>query len=166
VVHQVGHEQLTLFTLATKRCGCCGELKPTSEFHRKRNARDGLQHRCKPCNIDGAKRFHAENPEHCRSRIAAWIRLVDRENQQRALDYLLAHPCVDCGETDPVVLDFDHRRDKEFTVSQVLHGHVRWEVVEAEIAKCEVRCANCHRRRHAEEGGWFRAVAMRKLVLH
>jgi hypothetical protein len=141
-------------------------MKPLSEFHRKRNAKDGLQGRCKPCNIAGAKRFHADNPEHCRQRIGAWVRKVDKENQLRALEYLLAHPCVDCGETDPVVLEFDHRGQKLFTVSEVLHWHVRWEVIAAEIEKCEVRCANCHRRRHADEAGWFRAVVMRERIQH
>ena len=154
-------DQLALFTLDAKRCSLCGETKPTSQFHRRRGAKDGLQARCIPCNIDGAKRFHAENLDHCRWRIGAWSRQVDRANQQRALAYLLEHPCVDCGEADPVVLEFDHRGDKAFTVGAALHWHVRWEVIADEIEKCEVRCANCHRRRHAEEAGWFRAVAMR-----
>ena len=154
-------EQLQLFTITTKRCGFCGEEKPTSEFHSNRYSKDGLQARCKPCNIDGAKRFHAENTEHCRRRIGAWIRKVDRENQRRALEFLLDHPCVDCGEDDPIVLEFDHRGDKLFTVSEVLHWHVRWEVIAAEIAKCDVRCANCHRRRHAMEAGWYRATVMK-----
>jgi hypothetical protein len=42
---------------------------------------------------------------------------------------------------------------------------VRWEVIAQEIAKCDVRCANCHRRRHAEEGRWFRVTAMREREL-
>jgi hypothetical protein len=75
------------------------------------------------------------------------------------LEYLLEHSCVDCGESDPIVLEFDHRLGKVRGVGELLHQHVRWSVVQAEIARCEVRCANCHRRRHAHESGWWRAVA-------
>jgi hypothetical protein len=154
-------EQLELFPNDRKLCSTCGEVKPLSSFHRKRAARDGLQSMCKPCNIEQAKRFHAENLDHCRKRIGDWMRRVDTANKERVLEVLLANPCVDCGEDDPVVLEFDHQGDKVFTVASALHWHVRWEVIAEEIDKCEVRCANCHRRRHAEEAGWFRAVAMR-----
>lgn len=139
-----------------KRCGRCRLEKPVSEFHRRRQSRDGLQGRCRACNTEGAKQFHADNLEHCRARIASWIRNVDRENQHRTLEYLLEHPCVDCGERDPIVLEFDHRADKAFGIAELLHRHVRWSVIEAEIAKCDVRCANCHRRRTAREARYFR----------
>jgi len=71
---------------------------------------------------------------------------VDQENKRRVFEYLLDHPWVDCGESDPAVLELDHQRDKSSGVAELLHTHVRWEVVAAEIEKCEVRCANCHRR--------------------
>ena len=32
----------------------------------------------------------------------------------------------------------------------------RWEHIEEEIDKCDVRCANCHRKKHAREGGWYK----------
>ena len=74
------------------------------------------------------------------------------------LRYLREHPCVDCGEADPIVLDFDHR-DREHKVDSVmklvLSGY-GWETILAEIAKCDVRCANCHRRRTAVQLGWFK----------
>jgi hypothetical protein len=61
-------------------------------------------------------------------------------------DYKSEHPCVDCGEADPVVLDFDHVGEKSFGISSSIAALRSVEKVAAEIAKCEVRCANCHRR--------------------
>lgn len=70
------------------------------------------------------------------------------------LEYKATHPCVDCGEADPVVLEFDHRNPAEkcFNIS----GAVAWirtlDALEREIAKCEVRCANCRRRKTKASG--------------
>ena len=62
-------------------------------------------------------------------------------------DYLSKHPCVDCGEGDVVVLDFDHvKGEKVSDVSRLANVGARlWKLIN-EIDKCEVRCANCHRR--------------------
>jgi 5-methylcytosine-specific restriction endonuclease McrA len=77
------------------------------------------------------------------------------------VDFLREHPCVDCGEDDPVVLEFDHLRDKKFSISEGLQGR-RWQDVLDEIAKCEVVCANCHRRRTAKRGGFLRAAVAQR----
>lgn len=62
------------------------------------------------------------------------------------LEYLRAHPCVDCGETNPVCLDFDHTKGiKKLSISNMLSRDYSWKTIIDEIAKCEVRCANCHR---------------------
>ncbi|OLD51502.1 MAG: hypothetical protein AUI58_07205 [Chloroflexi bacterium 13_1_40CM_2_70_6] len=71
--------------------------------------------------------------------------------QWRVLEYLDAHPCVDCGMDDSVVLDFDHRGEKTAAVSTLVRQARTWSEVTAEIKKCEVRCANCHARRTAKE---------------
>ncbi len=74
------------------------------------------------------------------------------------LAYLATHPCIDCGEADAVCLEFDHvRGPKRGNIGTMLGDH-SWETIEAEIAKCEVRCANCHRRRTAVAREWYRAV--------
>jgi hypothetical protein len=77
-------------------------------------------------------------------------------NRLFVLDYLLGHPCVDCGERDPVVLDFDHVRGvKKAGVCFLANiGTASLETLRAEIEKCEVRCANCHRRKTAIQFDW------------
>ncbi len=73
------------------------------------------------------------------------------------LDYFQSHPCLDCGETDPRVLEFDHRdgTEKLKAVSAFTHSQ-DWDGFLAEIAKCDVRCVNCHRRRTAQQFGYTR----------
>ena len=75
---------------------------------------------------------------------------------QLLLDHFADHPCTDCGETDPLVLEFDHLRDKRFNIGTKL-ATFPWEVILEEIAKCDVVCANCHRRRTARRRGSNRA---------
>lgn len=58
----------------------------------------------------------------------------------------MASGCVDCGYADsPVALDFDHRdpATKSFQISG--NSTRSYAALEAEIAKCDVVCANCHR---------------------
>lgn len=94
-----------------------------------------------------------------RAKVARRKNRVD--NQPRLLEYLREHPCVDCGEKDPIVLHFDHiGADKLDDVSRMLHTGDFWKKILREIAKCEVVCANCHMRRTARRhGGWFKMQA-------
>lgn len=72
--------------------------------------------------------------------------------------YLRSHPCVDCGCTDVRVLELDHRDAglKEANVSAMVGMGLGWDRILAEIAKCDVRCANCHRIATITRGGYFR----------
>ena len=67
--------------------------------------------------------------------------------------YLKDNPCVDCGEADPVILEFDHVRDKDFNISDAARKGVSMKKLKDEIAKCEVRCANCHRKKTYQRSG-------------
>lgn len=63
----------------------------------------------------------------------------------------LAAGCFDCGISGPVgLLEFDHLRDKIDAVSAML-GRPTWVLI-AEIEKCVVRCASCHRLKTLREG--------------
>src|SRR5882762_4515539 len=73
-------------------------------------------------------------------------RRVSAEARRIILEYLLIHPCVDCGETDPIVLDFDHKTEpvKLFIIADAPRRSISVKSLLTEIAKCEIRCANCH----------------------
>jgi hypothetical protein len=86
---------------------------------------------------------------------SALSRRLTRENARRwrreirvALDaFKRGKPCSDCGGVfDPVCMDFDHRpgERKRFAVGR---ADKKWETTLAEIAKCDLVCANCHRLR-------------------
>ncbi len=77
--------------------------------------------------------------------------------RERLLEFLSGKKCTDCGEQDPIVFEFDHReREKKFKpISRMLSGHYAWESILEEIEKCDIRCANCHRRKtYVEFSNW------------
>ena len=65
--------------------------------------------------------------------------------KKRLVEIKQASGCVDCGENNHIVLDFDHLRDKKYNISQMVHEGFSWVAIMKEVAKCEVVCANCHR---------------------
>lgn len=100
--------------------------------------------------------YHANRTKEAKDRKASLQQERLLRNKQALLAYLLNHPCVDCGEADPVVLEFDHQRDKSANVSDLLRWGASLKNIMAETAKCDVRCANCHRRATAKTFGSYR----------
>jgi len=71
------------------------------------------------------------------------------KTQARMLDDLKRRACADCHRRFPVcAMDFDHRdpKDKRYTVSRMI-GRAGNGRIMAEVAKCDIVCANCHRDR-------------------
>jgi hypothetical protein len=66
-------------------------------------------------------------------------------NKQRLAEIKESSGCKDCGESNPIVLDFDHLKDKKYNISRMIHDGFSWKAIKKEIEKCEVVCANCHR---------------------
>jgi 5-methylcytosine-specific restriction endonuclease McrA len=84
-----------------------------------------------------------------------------RKQEIRDLVWSIKHnPCTDCGLIDPVVMDFDHLGDKEFNISIAATRGMSDKRILSEIEKCELVCANCHRRRTHSRGGWKRNVVV------
>lgn len=111
---------------------------------------------CRPCRALYKQMHYAANKDRYKQNAMAYTTALVLERNAWLLEYFEDHPCVDCGETDPVVLEFDHLRDKEFAVGRGIRDK-NWDRVLNEMAKCDVVCANCHRRRTAYRGGFARA---------
>lgn len=140
-----------------RRCGRCKDRKPVEEFAWRRKAKGQRDNYCRPCRSDYKQEHYAANRQR-------YIDAADRRRKEVIakrvaflVAYLREHPCIDCGEKDPIVLEFDHLRDKEFSVGKGIRDRA-WKSVLDEMAKCEVVCANCHRRRTAKRGEFLRAV--------
>ncbi len=72
--------------------------------------------------------------------------LAKDRNKRYIKDYLSTHPCIDCGNNNIIVLEFDHiSNDKKHNISNMSSQAYSLQAIQEEINKCEVRCANCHR---------------------
>jgi hypothetical protein len=140
-------------------CTRCKELLPSTLFYPNSRYKRGFASRCIACTKAAHREWKEKNPER-------WQALSLKHKgkrpkrvlkRQKLADYLLSHPCVDCGESNILTLHFDHRDpvEKSFSIGSE-RKRLRWEVIEAEIAKCDVRCANCHAIRTAHQSRSWR----------
>jgi hypothetical protein len=133
-----------------RRCTQCRRVATEVEFP-ARGAR------CLECRRAGIRDHYRRNRSYYLAKARKRQLKVIAETRSWLVGYLLEHPCSDCGETDPLVLEFDHRSPatKNMEVAVLARSGYPLRRVQAEVALCDVRCANCHRRRtHAQQGWW------------
>jgi hypothetical protein len=160
-----------------KRCSRCRETLPIHAFSSAPSRSDGRSAYCLVCRraiwreryqtnrdheIERKQRERAAYPERHRAHARAWVKRnlerhranVKRHKREVArfvLAYKEAHPCQRCGEAHPACLDFHHRDRSAKSANVADIGSRRgWSIerVLVELAKCEVLCANCHRKVH------------------
>lgn len=133
----------------SKTCVMCSETKFLREFHKQPKNNGGYAHECKSCR----KEFPSQTPAAVLARVAE----TRRRNRAFMWNFYSTHPCVDCGEDDPIVLELDHLDPdtKVMNVAAMAHGTYSIKKIQEEIDKCEVVCANCHRRRTALSQSWY-----------
>lgn len=139
-----------------KTCAKCSTVKPLSEFNKNRARKDGLQPSCRDCCKKQTRSHYERNKDYYKAKSQAARIPAQRRLFDLLFEYLGNNPCVDCGESDIMVLQFDHQRDKVSSVCSMVMQRSSWESIQEEIAKCEVRCANCHMRRTAKQFNWYR----------
>lgn len=111
-----------------RECYNCRRILPAERFSRVLVRGSEFYHR--RCNSCRAKRSEGS------ALMQAKRALVEKAK---------SGPCADCGRVfQPVCVDFDHvRGEKKFTLGQYRFRPLT--DIEAEIAKCDVVCACCHR---------------------
>lgn len=142
--------------MAVKQCDKCNKTLDIGNFYKNVTKADGVHPTCKACKKFYNAQWYKKNA--AKVRKSAKLRLValKKRRKQWLLEYLQTHPCVDCGESNPVVLDFDHVRGvKVFTIAKCFLN-VSWNSLMLEVEKCDIRCANCHRIKTAKQHNWFK----------
>lgn len=88
------------------------------------------------------RHYHANKTQYLERQAAKTHKIRKWLDEQKSV------PCADCGQSYPsYVMDFDHR-DPSIKLGGVRQlATYGWKKVQAEIAKCDVVCANCHRER-------------------
>jgi hypothetical protein len=114
-----------------------------------------------------ARLHYLANAETYKRRAAVNKQRVRQENRLRLREFVDAHGCRDCGLHDVTVLEFDHRDPaaKRQDVNSLIEFGLSWHTIALEMAKCDVVCANCHRRRTARQFGWRRLLGLEPLNL-
>jgi hypothetical protein len=143
--------------MTTKVCTKCGIEKDFEDFPLRSRITGRRQSYCKECVAQKSGRWYQNNKGHQKG-LARNRTIVYRQNAKEYVwEYLTNHPCISCGETNPNVLEFHHvRGKKEHEISRMIGKAASLENLKAEIEKCVVLCANCHRKLTAKEQGWFR----------
>jgi len=147
---QKARRRLQVLSGAAKTCGRCERRRPIEFFSRHPTA--GRQHWCREC----FKAYFRKRG----ARHRAQVKAGQRRRIERARDYVLLRlersRCQDCGETHVVVLDLDHvRGEKSAEIARLAGEGAAPGRIEDEMEKCDVVCANCHRRRtEGRRGSW------------
>ena len=103
-------------------------------------------------NKEKRRAYYLKHKDRILRRIKARTACHRKENTKYLSQYLRQNPCIDCGETDAIVLQFDHiHGTKKGNITTLAGSGYKLNTIKSELMKCEVRCANCHLRRHFYE---------------
>lgn len=127
------------YNILEKKCSDCKKNLPLNKFRFSNISKSIRHHKCNNCNQN-------------------YNKTIVFRNSCFIYNYLLEHPCVDCGESNPIVLEFDHDKNnkKEKDISRLISSKCSLDKIVKEIEKCSVRCANCHRIKTMKEGNHIR----------
>lgn len=133
--------------ISHKNCIGCLEEKEISEFSKQAGNADGTGYRsyCRSCYKGMRKKYYDKDKEGNIERARKTRKRLEYEFQ--VLKSKLK--CKECGESDSRCLDFHHiePEDKLKSVREAFFKNGK-KAAQEEADKCEILCANCHRKHH------------------
>jgi len=138
----------------------CKDFLSVLEFSYKVRERGLLQSYCKACQSRRSQQHYQLNAAAYKRRVAGNNIRLRINTRRRLREYLSLQRCVDCGLQDIATLEFDHRQSSQKTadISFMVQRAFAWRTIMQELDKCDVVCANCHRRRTARQFGWHKLM--------
>lgn len=128
-------------------CTKCKITKHYKEFSVDSYRTTGRKNWCKIC----CSQHYEDSKQTKLKKASIRRRKIAREHMEKIYRYLEENPCIDCGEDNILTLEFDHVTGDKYSGVTVLAWRGRtWKVIQEEIDKCEVVCANCHNIRTAK----------------
>ena len=144
--------------MCKKICTKCEEEKKIEDFFLKDKHKNIRHSQCKECykNSRNSKSHYEKYKNDYIQRATIRKNKLVKENRIKLLEYFSNHSCIVCGESNPIVLEFDHRvqKDKINNISMMLRDYT-WEQILKEIDKCDVLCSNHHKIRTSKQMGWW-----------
>lgn len=137
-----------------KTCTKCLESKELKFFSKRAKSSDGLANWCKECFATYERERYQNGDKARKERNKASI---IKQRQDYIWNILTASECKVCGLDDPLVLEFDHRDPKTKVYNVTDMYQLSESKIQAEIDKCDILCANCHRRRTIQQFGFWRS---------
>lgn len=125
------------------KCKKCKQVKSQFAFVKNKICKSGFESTCKECRAAlGAKR--------------------NAETTRFLLKYAYERGCIDCGERNPLLLEFDHEEALGNKVSNISNLRCRsLNIIKEELDKCVVRCVACHRMKTAIDFGYYNLLEER-----
>lgn len=130
-----------------KQCTKCREIKDLKDFSFKNKQKNLLQSQCKKCSRENNKihykgnvKYYCDRNKRVRKEVFLYVKNL-KENSK----------CYKCGESDECCLDF-HHRDPSIKRFSIGTGKVQntLSTIKIELDKCDIICANCHRKLHRD----------------
>ena len=130
--------------METKVCKKCGKVLPVEEFELEHTIRgDYRRSVCRHCRAVYRKQWRKDNPDLYHAQAKR------RQDSQGKWLHEQKTPCIICGESEKVCIDYHHinSEDKDFTIGKHRGRSKEWLL--HEMSKCVCLCSNCHRKVHA-----------------
>ena len=112
--------------------------------------------KCKQCTNEYSRQHYRDNIDVYLARTKRNTAKYKKDGRNLIYEFKLSNPCTSCGESNPIVLEFDHidpKTKRNDLSTMATHGY-SIESLEKEIEKCIILCANCHREKTAKQQNW------------